>query len=743
MRRHRQGGLLAAAITAVLAAPGALAQELVLEEIIVTAQKREQTLEDVPAAVSTISGEYVESFLGGAQDVRALAARVPGLNIETSNGRTQPRFYLRGLGNIDFDVNANQPVAMLFDDISLENNTLRSLPLFDIERIEVLKGPQGSLFGRNTNAGVIKIDSVRPSAERNGYASLSYGVRDTLIAEGATNFSLSDTLAARVALKYQERGKWIDNTFNGPGDDFGEFKEFGWRVQLAWEPSDSFSGLLKIHGFSQDGSDPNVFYANAIAVGTKGLRPEFNEEIASHDDGDVATLELDHVGGALNLEWTFGNGMRLTSITGYDTVDNFQSADVDGGVASEDVNDIGVLGKQFSPGPFFTGVATGDGLDKHYQFTQEFRLAQQRDRLFYQVGVFYFDEDFDLINQNFLAPLDTALVTQKTKSKAVFGQAEYALNDAWAVTVGGRWTDDEKDLTVGPGVPGGGVIPDSISVSDNFFNWDVALTWDASNDWTWYGRVATGSRGPVTLGRFGFVSSAKTEDTLSTELGFKSTLLGGRARWNTSVYAFRNDDQQLTATGGVGNVNQLLNAKRVNGYGFETDFDLLVTENLFVSANLSYNDTEIDDPGLRDDRCGSTPSCTGLDPVAGIRDTFFGPATEVFIDGNPLPRTPEWIFNFVLQYTYPLQAGELYFNTDWNYRDESNLFLHRSIEFVQEARWLGGLRAGYRSQRGYEIAVVGRNITDEVVVEGGINFLNLTAFVNEPAYWGLELRTSF
>ena len=743
MRTRRPSATLAFAVGSLLCATSAVSQELTLEEIVVTAQKRVQSLADVPAAVSTISGDSVNDYLGGAQDIRALGARVPGLNVETSNGRTQPRFYLRGLGNIDFDVNANQPVAMSFDDIALENNTVRSLPLFDIERIEVLKGPQGSLFGRNTNAGVIKIDSVKPSAERNGYASLSYGVRDTLIAEGATNFSLSDSLAARVSLKYQERGKWIDNVSNGPGDDFGEFEELGWRVQLAWDPSDSFSGLLKLHGFSQEGSDPNVFYANAIAVGSKGLRPGFNEEIASHDDGDVATLELDHIGAALNLEWTFGNGMRLASITGYDTVDNFQSADVDGGEASEDVNDIGVLGKQFSPGPFFTGVATGDGLDKHYQFTQEFRLSQQSDRLFYQVGVFYFDEDFDLINQNFLSPLETALVTQKTTSQAVFGQAEYELNDAWAVTIGGRWTDDEKDLTVGPGVEGGTVRPASISVSDDFFNWDVALTWDASDDWTLYGRVATGSRGPVTLGRFGFVSSAKTEDTLSTELGFKSTLLGGRARWNTSVYSFRNDDQQLTATGGVGNVNQLLNAKRVNGHGFETDFDLLVTENLFVSANLSYNKTEIDDPGLRDDQCGSTPSCTGLDPVAGIRDTFFGPATEVFIDGNPLPRTPEWIFNFVLQYSYPLQAGELYFNTDWNYRDESNLFLHRSVEFVQEARWLGGLRAGYRSNRGYEVAVVGRNITDEVVVEGGINFLNLTAFVSEPAYWGLELRTQF
>ena len=126
-----------------------------------------------------------------------------------------------------------------------------------------------------------------------------------------------------------------------------------------------------------------------------------------------------------------------------------------------------------------------------------------------------------------------------------------------------------------------------------------------------------------------------------------------------------------------------------------------------------------------------------------MRQGPFGPVTEVYIDGNPLPRTPEWIFNFILQYTHPLQNGDLYFNTDWSYRDESNLFLHESIEFVQEERWLGGLRAGYRLDNGMDFALVGRNITDEVVVEGGINFLNLTAFVNEPAYWGLEFRTRF
>ena len=708
-----------------------------LEEIIVTAQKREQTMADVPISVSVITSESINEYLGGAQDVRALAARVPGLNIETSNGRTQPRFYLRGMGNIDFDVNANQPVAMIFDDISLENNTLRSLPLFDIQRIEVLKGPQGSLFGRNTNAGVIKIDSVKPSADRNAYVSVAYGSRQTVIVEAASNFSFSDTFMARASIKYQDRGKWIDNTFNGPGDDFGAFEEFAWRVQFLWEPSDSFSGYLKLHGFNQSGSDPNVFYANAIAVGTSGLRPEFDQKIASHDNGDLATLDLDHIGGALNLQWNFANDMTFTSITGYDTVDNFQSADVDGGEVSFNPADIGELGKQQ-----YFGVATGDGLLDHDQVTQEFRLAGQSQKLFYQVGFFYFNEDYDLINENFLFPLDSALVSQHTESWALFGQAEYEINDSWALTFGGRWTDDKKDLTVGP-VPGGTVNPDSISVDDDFFNWDVALTYQASDDWTWYGRIATGSRGPVTLGRFGFVSAATTEDTISAEIGFKSMLLDDRARWNTSVYTFKNDDQQLTATGGAANVNQLLNADQVNGFGVETEFDLMVTENLFISANLSYNDTEIDDPGLRDDLCGSLPSCTGLDPIAGMREGPFGPVTEVFIDGNPLPRTPKWIFNFILQYTYPLQNGDLYFNTDWNYRDKSNLFLHESVEFVQDSRWLGGLRAGYRTRGGLDFALVGRNIFDKSVVEGGINFLNLTAFVNEPSYWGAEFRASF
>jgi len=716
---------------------------IVLDEIIVTAQKREQTLQDVPASVSAISGETVRDYLGSAENVRALANRVPSLNIESSNGRTQPRLYIRGMGNIDFDNNASQPVGMVFDEIFLENNVLRSLPLYDIQRIEVLAGPQGSLFGRNSNAGIVKIDSVKPTSDLEGYISASFGSRDTFATELAVGGGLTDSVAARLSMKFQSRRDWINNTTAGtPGKDFGAFDEWAYRLQFLVEPNDGFTGLFKIHGFHQNGTQPQVFYANALEVGKEGLRSGFNEEVASHDGAPVcptvgkpacAGMRLSHNGFAANLKWDLGDN-TFTSITGYDSIENFQSTDVDGGQTSFDGIE-NVLGNQL-----WFGVNTGDGLDDHGQLTQEFRLSGETDSMYWQTGVFYLDDDIDVKTWDF-GNGARDIVTQETESLAAFGQVEYGISDRFAVTAGLRYTSDDKKLEVKPG-PNSFSPADSISVDDSYLSWDLAFTYDMSDEWSWYGRYANASRGPVTLGRFGFTSSADTETTNSIEFGFKSDLADGRARWNASVYAFVNDDQQLTATGGVGNTNQLLNADKANGTGFETDFEMLITDNFLLIANLSYNHTEIDDSDLRDDACGSTPRCTFTDPEVGRRDTFFGEAIEVAIDGNPLPRTPEWTANLILQYSIPVDDAEFYINTDWNYRDDANLFLHESVEFVAESRVLGGLRVGYRTDS-FDAALVGRNITDEVTVDGGINFLNLTAFVNEPAFWGVEIRKDF
>ncbi|MDH3373072.1 MAG: TonB-dependent receptor, partial [Gammaproteobacteria bacterium] len=710
----------------------ASAQDIVLEEIIVTAQKREQSLEDVPASVTAITGDTVRDYLGSAENVRALANRVPSLNIESSNGRTQPRFYIRGLGNIDFDNNAAQPVGMVFDEVFLEGNVLRSIPLFDIQRVEVLAGPQGSLFGRNTNAGLVKIDSVRPSMDGDGYVGVSFGERSTLGAEFAKSGQISQNTSARISLKHQRRSNWIDNVAaSTQGDDFGEFDETAWRLQFLFEPNDTFTGLLKFHGFNQDGSQPQVFYANAIAQGKSGLRKGFDETVASHDN-DVAGMTLDHYGMAANLVWDLDE-FTFTSITGIDSIENFQSTDVDGGVL--DFN-IGALG---SSGVF--SAATGDGLKDHLQVTQEFRISKDLDDAFFQVGAYILDENADVLSRDFLFNTSDIVRTQ-TDSFALFGQIEFRASDRFAMTAGARFTADEKRLQFRPG---GGSTTDSISVDDSFLSWDLAFTFDINDDWSMYGRFANAARGPVTIGRFGVLSSADTETTDSVEFGVKSTLMDGRARWNTSVYSFTNDDQQLTATGGVGNANRLLNAKRVNGSGIETSLEVLITDNFLLIANASYNDTEIDDSELLDELAGAAPSVTALDPIVDTtRIGAFGfPVTDVSIDGNPLPRSPKFQYNLILQYSIPVSDGEFYAYTDYNHRDESNLFLHETVEFVAEERGLLGLRLGYRSEAGLDVALVGRNITDEITVDGGINFNNLTAFINEPSFWGVELRKDF
>jgi iron complex outermembrane receptor protein len=437
------------------------------------------------------------------------------------------------------------------------------------------------------------------------------------------------------------------------------------------------------------------------------------------------------LGLSANLEWQNGD-YTYTSITGVDQVENFQFTDVDGGVLDFNIGALGSAG--------FFSANTGDGLDDHQQLTQEFRLARQKDDFFFQTGVYYLKDDSNVKTLDFISGAED-IVRQETDSVAVFGQVEFEASEDFVVTLGARATWDDKKLRVIPGVNSPSP-PGSINVNDSFLSWDVAFTYATSENVSIYGRLANASRGPVTLGRFGFTSSADTETSDSVEIGFKSDLFEGRGRWNASLYAFRNDDQQLTATGGVGNRNQLLNADSVKGNGLETSFEVLLTDNLFLIANVSYNKTEIVDPGLLDELAGAAPSVTPLDPIVDTtRIGGFGfPVTDVSIHGNPLPRSPEMMANIILQYTVPQDNGEFYFHTDWNYRGESNLFLHETVEFVADERWLGGVRVGYRSDSGYDLALVGRNITDKLTVDGGINFNNLTAFINEPAFWGVEFR---
>src|SRR4051794_18174277 len=184
-----------------------------LEVVTVTAEKRVEDVQKVPESITTIDTEKLDEMKAGGDDIRFISGRVPSLLVESSFGRTFPRFYIRGLGNTDFDPNAAQPVSVVYDDVALENPMLKSFPVFDLSSVEVLRGPQGTLFGRNTPAGVIKLDSARPNSQRfSGYGTASWGTYNTVNAEAAINAPIGGGWAFRASGILQYRDDWVTNT---------------------------------------------------------------------------------------------------------------------------------------------------------------------------------------------------------------------------------------------------------------------------------------------------------------------------------------------------------------------------------------------------------------------------------------------------------------------------------------------------------------------------------------------------
>src|SRR5690348_2126113 len=210
--RPPRSALLAVAILAALALPpsAALAQDTTapakphapkateLQTVNVTASKRVENMQKVPMAMTVLTPEKLDAFGQSGDGVLQLASRAPSVYAETSYGREFPRFYIRGLGNSDFDLNASQPVSMVYDDVVLENPILKGYPAYDVDRVEVLRGPQGTLFGRNTPAGIVKFDTARPGTDHS-YAHISYGSYSTINAEGAVDGKLSDQAAIRLS----------------------------------------------------------------------------------------------------------------------------------------------------------------------------------------------------------------------------------------------------------------------------------------------------------------------------------------------------------------------------------------------------------------------------------------------------------------------------------------------------------------------------------------------------------------
>ena len=729
------------------------ADESGLETITVTANKRSESIQDVPISIATISAENLDTILAGGEDILALATRVPGLYAESSNGRVAPRFYMRGLGNTDFDLAASQPVSIIMDDVVMENVVLKSFPLFDIQQVEVIRGPQGTLFGRNTTAGIIKFDSVKPREDFDAYVQASYGSFQTTSIEAAIGGEMGEGISGRFSILSQDRDNYIDNLADPSSrNDLGGFNETAFRGQMLFNGTEDLEVLWQVQGRRLDGT-ASIFRANIFDQGSSKLNGNYKRDEVNFDGNlrgngfDNNPQAYESYGTTLKIDYDLGDA-TFTAISSYQQADGYSLGDIDGGFGSGETSNPGFI-------PF--GAVTQDNLNNLRQVTHEFRFASDTNEARqWQLGMFYFDSSFNVTSND--GSFGATTVFHENDTWAVFGQQSYELSDALTITGGVRYTNDEKSLVVGDQNVGGFCLVvdfldceiqdyDPIDVEDGRWSFEGSIDYKANDDTTLFARYANGFRAQSIQGRDvafeGAPSVADAETINSYEIGAKSDLVDDTLRLNIALFYYEVDDLQLTAIGGSGNNTALINAASGRAFGYELDLQLVATENLVFTAGYSFNDTKINDSDLKVLPCGANPAfgslgnCSVNDPRV---DTYFAS-----IDNNPFPNAPQSIATLTARYSIPAgDDGEFFAFTDWAYQGETSLFLYDADEFVVDNQFEGGFRVGYENfAKNYSVALFGRNITNESNVKGAIDFNNLTGIVNEPRIIGIEAKVSF
>ena len=717
-------------------------EEVRLSSVTVTAQRVEEDLQEVPISITTISDEKLDNLKGAGADVRFLSARIPSVIAESSFGRAFPRFYIRGFGNTDFDLNATQPVSLVYDDVPYENPILKGFPVFDLESIEVLRGPQGTLFGRNTPGGIIKFDSVKPSSKTGGYSRTSYGNYGTIELEGAYGSSISEDAAYRVSGIVQHRDHYVDNAHTKQKNAYEGFDEYAFRVQLSYAASDETSILLNVHTRDND-STARLFRANIIDRGTNGVGKTFDRKKVYLDSG-AQELKQKTTGTTITVDHKMSSTTGLTYVFGYETAEVSSRGDIDGGYGA-----VGASSPDSGPGVIPFSSESGGNVNDLKQITHELRFEFLPDTgIKGQAGLFVFQEDIDITSLSFNSLHDgspkngEAIRTNETESFGAFASISYDVNESLSLSGGLRSTSDDKSFVVertqspiGQGTKG----PIRGKTDDSQISWDFSALYEVNDEVNAYFRVARGYRGPSIQGRLVFgdnVSVADSETVISWEAGIKSELFDRRLRANANLFAYTIKDQQLTVVGGQSNTVALFNADEGQGSGFEVDIEAAPANNLFLTAGLSYNKTEIKDDLLLSPGCGAPVNCTILDPpVRNSDDEIIG----YNISGNPFPNAPKWIANFTARYSYQDNNGEYYAYTDLAFKGDTNFFLYESKEYSQDGYWEIGLRVGFKSKRGYDVSLFARNLTDYEALTGGIDFNNLTGYVNEPRTFGITL----
>jgi iron complex outermembrane recepter protein len=718
-----------------------------LGEIIVTATRREESIQNIPVSITAISG--AELAATGATSTRDLVGATPNLAVQGSWTRSSPAFFIRGIGNTQFNPNGNSKIGVYIDDTFLASSAAQGAGLFDIAQVEIARGPQGYLFGQNTTGGLIRAIPNKPKVG-GGFtadASLTGGRFNEFDPEVALGFDTGGNSAARIAVSDQNRDGISENDVLGRRG--GRVNILSWRAQWLWKPNDDIDVLANLHG-SRDRSgimpykqlgliDPaSGGGCPAPALGSGCIDPTgFADSANFYDNSSNVPNQhawVDAAGGSLAINWKLG-GLKLTSVSAFERNTSRVHEDTDAGPVD---------------------LLRGDYYGHPRQYSQELRLTSPEQRLQWLAGLYYFHEDLDS-SVAFLAPgFGPSVFTGvsgvleglgqisklKTSSYAAFGNIDFAATDRWKLSLGLRATHETKDLSYQAYLMDAGSLPaDSFVTKPTILSNAIFQTVDFPAKRSWNNlsgrasasyRIAEGVLGYLSVAR-GFNSGnynggaflAQEEASLvnpeilkSYEIGLK-TELTPRLRINADIYKYKFTDMQvfITAASGANVFQQLSNAAAASLYGAEIEVNWKPGVGWLVQLGGGYTHSRFDD----------FKSGVGGD-----------------LTGKTLPSAPKTNLNGLVRYTVGVPGGNLSLQADGKYQSSQFFNVNDDPLLTQGAYSIINARLSYETLGDrLTVSLWGKNLGNKGYLVGAYD-LSAYGFdqynVGEPRTYGVTLQ---
>ncbi|CAH0992729.1 Vitamin B12 transporter BtuB [Sinobacterium norvegicum] len=618
---------------------------LMLEEVVVTAQKRAESIQDTPISIAAFDEQSIEDR--GITNVTDLQSNVPNLQLTPHpNSATTTRAFMRGVGNNDDQITIDPSVAVYIDGVYMARSQGLSMETGDIERVEVLRGPQGSLYGRNATGGAINFITAAPDLEQFGFKQqLTAGSDNLLYSKTAINAPLSDNLAAKITYVNTQKDGFVENLGTG-ADHFGDQDRDALRLDVLWQPTEDLS--IRYGYDNSNIADSPVYIVPTGTPGNNVDRPTQGSPFVSGLQNNDVSID----GNNLTVDWYINDSVQLKSITAYRELDSYTYQDFMTGI------------NPLAPTEPLQTTATNTQQD---QFSQEIQLLGEAfdSRLEYIVGGYFFKETAtgrDQLNipvaQAGITDVEQLRNTNITNTAyAVFAQGTYTpniLEERLHITAGLRWSEDQREADTAFNTTADNGNTDFggwASKGDNTFNDfspSLIAAYDLTDDVNVYGKVGTGYK----AGGFSVRSSTPEvfsegfapETLISYELGLKSQLFDNRLRLNAAAFWADYEDIQV-AIQTQGRYNDVSNAGKATIRGLELDATALITTGLTAVVSYGYLDAQYDE----------------------VIDSNGNDLTDQFVFIN----SPNNSYNAALDYAFPTYNwGSLSANLSYSYQDE-------------------------------------------------------------------------